>query len=108
MGWHWREGELGGEEQRVDWVNSWLPGKQRNRQRNESELMNTGPIKLVFDKIPSLQTTGMTNRGSVMERANNCLVNVEISGDIESSFIECETILDGPVGGKEFLRWRGF
>jgi len=50
----------------------------------------------------------MTNRGSVVERANDRLTNVEISGNVESTFIKCETILDGPVGGKEFLRRRGF
>jgi len=31
------------------------------------------------------------------------LTDVEISGNIESAFIERETILDGPVGGEEFL-----
>jgi len=50
----------------------------------------------------------MTNGGSVVERANDRLTDVEISGNIESTFIKRKTILDGPVGGEEFLCRRGF
>jgi len=45
----------------------------------------------------------MTNGGSVVERANDRLTNVEISGNIESTLIKRETILDGPVRGEEFF-----
>jgi len=74
----------------------------------KGETTDTRPIELAFDEIPGLQTTRMTNRGSVMEKTNDRLTNVEISGDIELSFIEYETVLNSPVRGKEFLCWQGF
>jgi len=61
-------------------------------------MTDTRPIELAFDEIPSLQTTGMTNGGSVMERVNDQLTDIEISGDVESALVECETILNGPIG----------
>ena len=48
--------------------------------------------------------TGMTNGGSVVEGADDRLMDVEIGRNIESAFIKRETILDGPVRGKKFLR----
>jgi len=67
------------------------------------ETADTRPIKLAFDKIPGLQTTGMTDGGSVMEGTNDRLADIKICRNIESTFIECETVLDGPVRGEKFL-----
>jgi len=50
----------------------------------------------------------MTNRGGIMMGVNDRLTNIEISRNIKLTFVKCETILDGPVRGKEFLCWRGF
>src|SRR5882724_7473051 len=45
----------------------------------KGEAADTRPIKLAFDKIPGLQTTGMTDGGSVMERVDDGLTDVKIS-----------------------------
>ena len=114
---HGDGGEWGGIRERRDWVerDRWMVGEIFSRLTNSAtidivkgEMTNTRPVELAFDEIPGLQMTGMTNRGSVMQGTNNRLADVEISRNIEATFVKRETVLDGPVRREEFLRWRGF